>query len=303
MKNVIGSMVAIAGLAVVANAQTRMDILLSKDGVNWSPSVSVNHAAGDSGRVLVAYAVSYTGTANTVGFASLTFQPVFANVRVGADALAPYILFGNNTNGGASADGAYGDTSVATDGPFGRRVPFASTGPTGPATATTNNARHFTHVHTAGSNGAPAGNYFRIARNDVTRWMGTGPTTTSNAVNNFNGAGGIAAVQKSSGNVGSADPAFDSRSQGVIIAIYAIDVAPVAQGDSHTIIADAPTDGMSRNTVTGAREASWFASAADNSGSVKGTVSVNPGEINIVPAPGALALLGLGGLVAGRRRR
>ena len=37
--------------------------------------------------------------------------------------------------------------------------------------------------------------------------------------------------------------------------------------------------------------------------SVDGNLSLNGASINVVPAPSAMALLGLGGLVAGRRRR
>jgi hypothetical protein len=292
MKILIGSMLAVAGLAVAASAQTRMDIQVSKDGVNWSSSVSVNHAAGDTGRVLVRYLVSYTGTAPAVGFASLTFQPAFGNVRT-SDEIAAFANQGNNLNGGGVAnDGS------PLDGPFGRLLPFASTGPTlGGAQS------YIVHTQVDPDTGLE-GRYYRIARNDVTRWAGQGPTSGTAAVNNFNGAGGMAHVQKSPGNVGPSDPPFQAGITDVEILRLAIDVGTVAQGDSHTIDLFAPLAGMSRNATTGAREASWFsAMSGDNSGSTKGAVEVEGASIMVVPAPGALALMGLGGLVATRRRR
>jgi len=291
MKNVIGSLVAIAGMAVAANADTsKLDILVSKDGVNWSPSATFNPSAGET-RAYVAYVMSYVGTAAAPNaFASLTFQPVFSNVRVGTDSVAAFADRGNNTNGGSIDPRA--DYSQA--GGFGRLKPWAATGPS-------TSQSYVVHTHTASSGGAPAGNFFRIARNDITRWAGQGVTTGTAAVNNFNGAGGVVAGQKQA--PGAADPARVAGTQGLVLMVLALDIGAVAAGESHTILADAPTAGMSRNATTGAREASWWANTSENAASIKAAVEVAGGEINIIPAPGALALLGLGGLVAGRRRR
>jgi uncharacterized protein (TIGR03382 family) len=291
MKNVIGSLVAIAGMAVAANAQTsKLDILVSKDGVNWSPSATFNPSAGET-RAYVAYVMSFVGTSAPDAFASLTMQPVFSNVRVGTDSVAPFANIGNNTNGGAIDPRA----NYSEAGGFGRLKPWGATGP-GTANAYT------TFTHTAGSGGAPAGNFFRIAQATTTRWMGTGATTGTAAANNFNGAGGVALTQKQSPTAG-VDPARVSGTQGLVLMVLALNIGAVAPGASHTIIADAPLAGMSRNATTGAREASWWRNTTENIASVKAAVEVAAGEINIIPAPGALALLGLGGLVAGRRRR
>lgn len=289
MKNVIGSLVAIAGLAAAANAQSLLNLQVSLDGVNWSDNVDVAASSGTPTPVLVRASISYTGTTATFGFASLTWQPVFGNVRAG-DEVRAFANQGNNLNGG----GVILDGSPM-DGPFGRIQPFASTGPSG-------TQFYAAIAHSGGSGGAPAGNFLRISRNDVTRWMGTGPTTTASAVNNFNGAGGVACVQKAT--PGTADPARNNESTNVVIFQISLLVDGVGQGETHVIDVLAPTDGMSRNSNTGNREASWFANlAGDNSGSVKGTVEVDGASITITPAPGALALLGLGGLVVGRRRR
>jgi len=292
MKNVIGSLVAVAGLAMVANAavdNSRLDILVSKDGVNFAPSVSVNPTAGE-GRVYIAYVMSFDGAAAPNAFASLTFQPVFSNIRTGTDTIAAFANTGNNTNGGAIDARA----NYSQAGGFGRLKPWAATGPSTSQT-------YAVHTHTASSGGAPAGNFYRIARNDVTRWMGTGATTGTAAVNNFNGAGGVVVGQKQTPGTG--DPARVAGTSNLVLMVLALNVGSVAPGVTHTIAATAPTDGMSRNSTTGAREASWYANTAELAPSIKAAVVVNNGEINIIPAPGSLALLGLGGLVAGRRRR
>jgi len=292
MKNVIGSLIAVAGLAAAAQAQqSQLDIKVSKDGVNWSSSVTVNQNAGDSGRVYVGYFMTFVGGVAPNAFASLTFQPVFSNVRFGTDTMAAFANQGNNTNGGAVDPRA--DYSAA--GGFGRLKPWAATGPS-------TSQSYVVHQHAGGSGGAPStGNFYRIARNDVTRWVGTGATSGTSAVNNFNGAGGVVAGQKQV--PGAADPARVAGHENLLLAVLAMDTGVVPAGVTHTILAQAPTSGMSRNATTGAREASWYANTTENAPSIKAAVIVNDAEINIIPAPGALALLGLGGLVAGRRRR
>ena len=43
--------------------------------------------------------------------------------------------------------------------------------------------------------------------------------------------------------------------------------------------------------------------AGTTANSAQGTLSLNGASVNVIPAPSAMALLGLGGIVAGRRRR
>ena len=62
MKSVIASLVAVAGLsaAAVAEVNTRMDVLVSLDGINWSSDVNVA-APGTTVQVLIR--ASYIGSA------------------------------------------------------------------------------------------------------------------------------------------------------------------------------------------------------------------------------------------------
>ena len=165
---VLASIACTTGCVSASMAQvTRVVVETSVDGLTWSNNPrTVNPGANVQVRYKVSFDPAGT-TATPAGFASVTFQPIFSNVRVGTDSVAPFAAQGNNTNGGAIDPRA--DYSAA--GGFGRLKPWAATGPS-------TSQSYIVHTHTAGSGGAPAGNFFRIARNDVTRWVGTGATST-----------------------------------------------------------------------------------------------------------------------------
>ncbi|MCX5689637.1 MAG: bifunctional DNA primase/polymerase [Planctomycetota bacterium] len=163
MKNIMVCVVTAAWLVRAASAQdiSRLDLECSLDGVTWSHDVAVDGSVADGTDVLLRARISWGGTTPAYGFGSLTFQPVIGNARPGIDVVNPFVDRGNNTTGG----GVDLDDSPL-DGPFGRVKPFAAVGPSGTTFFTS-------HVHDAGSGGAPLGSYLRIARNDVTRWVPT----------------------------------------------------------------------------------------------------------------------------------
>lgn len=280
MKNIIATVVAAAGLATIANAQiSRLSVETSLDGISWS-NATRNVNPGTTVQFRYSMSFDANGTTSTpTGFASLSFQPTVSS-WTGADTLAAFATIGNNTNGG---------TVTEASGQYGRISPFGSTGP-----ASTDPYRG----HTQANAGV---NYLRIARTTITNWVGAGATTGTTAANNFNGAGGLACVQKSASLVGTADPAFNPSISNVVLAKFALTLS--ADAAARTLVIDAPTDGMSRNATTGVREAAWFSSNTDSFGSIKGAVSVTTASLNVVPAPGMLGLMGMGGLVALRRRR
>jgi hypothetical protein len=278
-----------AALGTVGN--TLLNLQVSRDGTTWTNSLEFN--PNDVGRrVLVRASVSWlaNGGPSPIGFASLTWQPVISNVR-DSETIAPFANAGNNLNGG----GVDLD-STPLDGPYGRVRPFAATGPSG---------LNFYSIqrHTNGSGGAPATSYLRIARNDITNWAGVGPTSGTAAANNFNGAGGVACVQKGVGNVGSADPAFAYGTQDIVIFQFALDVGTLTPGEHRNLGVAAPLEGMSRNSTTGERKANWFTSSSDNFGDLEGAVVVNEAHINLVPSPASLTLLGLANVAFSSRRR
>lgn len=281
----------LAAGTTLAASSTNLNLQVSLDGLSWSNQVSYNPNLGQR-RVLVRALVSWNSDdgVTPVGFAGLTWQPVVSNVRA-SDEIAPFANVGNNTNGGA-----IDISSDPLNGPFGRVRPFAATGPSGLQS-------YIVHRHVANSGDAPSGSFLRIARNDVTRWTGTGPTSGTGAVNNFNGAGGLACVQKGFPQVGPTDPAFRFGSTDVLIFQFAIDAGLLDPGESRTLGVDAPLEGMSRDSTTGARRATWFASTSDNFGSLIAAVNVTGASINLVPSPAALGLFTCGSLVMTARRR
>jgi len=296
MKKLITSLVAVVGLAshlYAQNGTSTLNLQVSTDGTTWSNAAELNPNLGQP-RVLIRAQISWnagSGTQTPIGFASLTWQPVISGVR-GGGAIAAFASQGNNNSGG----GIDLDASPM-NGPFGRTRPFAATGPSGLQS-------YMAHSHSAGSGGAPAGSYFRISRNDVSRWMGAGPTTGSEAVNNFNGAGGIASVQKASGLVTpNVDPPFQVGTMNITLFQFALDVDTLAPGEMRSLRVMAPIDGMTRNAVTGARQTSWFRDGTDNFGELKADIFVNDAVINLVPSPAAISLLVAAGLIVRPRNR
>lgn len=276
MKNVIVSLVAVAGIAAVASAQTDGSTLkfeVRQAGGEWASSVDVLPGATVEFRALV----TYTGSSAAVGLSNAAFQPTVSNWNPATDTLLPFRNVGTSpATGGVAAD----------SGQYGRILPYAAAG-----ISTVNALRGHT-------NNVAGVTYLRIAQNNTTNWVGVGPTTGTAAANNFNGAGGIATGQKPGPLVGGTDPAFVQDTTDVEVIRFGLTIG----GADRTLVVDAPQAGI--GLFNGIRRFSWFSSTADFAGSsVYGGVEVITAAINVVPTPGALALLGMGGLMAGRRRR
>ncbi len=281
MKKMVASLVAVAGMSVAAHAVDNTSIVwqASLDGSTWTSDTLIVPAGA---QVEVRALVSYTGTAAPVGLASFVFQPTVSNWGAG-DALLPFV------NGGQGGNTSNPLGVVPADGPgYGRVVPWGRS-----ALSATSFLRG--HTHTAGSGGAPAGSWLRIAQNQVTSWIGgTGNTT---------GGSGVPISQLSEVGRTTADPAFNSQLQNIVVFRMGLDLAD-GNTDLRNLVVDSPTAGFgNRNSTTGDREVYWFASTTEATGSIRGTAVVDSVTISIVPAPASLALLGLGGLAAARRRR
>jgi len=277
MKNVIVSLVALAGIAAVAAAQNGTTLRWEARQLGteaWSNNINVLPGSTVEFRALL----NYTGSAAAFGLSTAVFQPTVSNWNTATDTLLPFRNVGTSpATGGVLAD----------SGNYGRILPFAAAG-----ISTTNALRGHT-------NNVLGVNYLRVAQNNTTNWVGLGATSGIGAANNFNGAGGIAVGNKPFGSVvAGVDPVFSQATQNVEVLRLAITIGGAAD---RSLIVDAPLLGnrLSNNV----RSVSWFSSAGDNIGGVTGAISVETALINVVPTPGALALLGLGGLVTGRRRR
>ncbi len=98
-------------------------------------------------------------------------------------------------------------------------------------------------------------------------------------------------------------PAAESALGGapVLVGTFTVDIAAMSAGQVDWSVAF--LSGYTLQTYTGFTF--YDDGAPDPAGGVYGGLAVSLGSasVNIVPAPSAMALLGLGGLVAGRRRR
>ncbi len=285
MKSVIASLVAVAGLSVaaVADVNTRVDMLVSSNGTDFGSSVDLLAGSGMQ-TVEVLVRMTYIGTRTDVaGFASAVFQPTVSNFGGGDVALA-------FANGGVGSNTSVPSGAVAdAAGQYGRITPFARTN----MSTTT---AIFNHLHSAGSGGAPAGSWLRIAQRQVTNWIGGSGNTT--------GGSGVNVAQLANVGRTAADPDFESS---LSVNVFRFGMQINTDTGERTLLVDAPLAGFgNRSSTTGEREVYWWSQAGLNgtSGDVRGTALVNGGAINvIIPAPASLALLGLGGLCVARRRR
>ncbi len=277
MKNVIVSLVALAGIAAVAAAQngTTLRWEVRQLGTDaWSTNLNVLPGSTVEFRALS----TYTGSIPAFGISALVFQPTVSNWNSATDTLLPFRNVGTSPATGGV---------VAGSGNYGRIIPFAVAG-----ISTTNALRGHTNL-VAGIN------YLRVAQNNTTNWVGVGATSGTAGANNTNGAGGIALGNKPFGQVNPlVDPPYSQETQNVEVLRLAITLGGTAD---RTLTVDAPLPG--HRAVNGVRSVNWHASATDNIGLVTGAVTIETALINVVPTPGALALLGLGGLVTARRRR
>lgn len=307
MKKVIGSLVAVAGLAVSASAQPANTLLkyqVSSDGgMTWSSSVNV--LPGTS--VQVRAMVKYIGSAPiTGGFGSMAFQPVVD------DWTAADHLITNSDQGLAGAGyrpdgvGPYGGSrstpvGLVSDasGAFGRVSPWGVN-----ATSTSTYLRG--HLGT----GTAAG-LLRIAQAHITNWIGVGATSGAAAANNWNGGGGVSVGQIASSARNGTDPEYSLDGSGnntnEFAVVFKFGFTLSGATDSRTLDITTPANGIGRNTTAGANYgqqfARWFNNLNDPQANNTGGVSVMDAAVNVVPTPASIALLGLGGLVAARRRR
>ncbi len=200
------------------------------------------------------------------GLAGFNSQPMFSNTVAG-DAFAAF----NGNTGVADLESGYG-----------RR---AFTGLSG--VNTVNTLRGHTNL-VAGVR------YMRIAQNNTTNFPGSGT-----GANNVNGAGGVPITQYSAGLAGSSFVA-----QTTDLEVYRFAIVLGADTDARTLVLSAANATMIVGTATPlVARATWYDGQTAFSSITDPITSVASASINVVPTPGALALLGMGGLIAGRRRR
>lgn len=266
--------VAIAGLATATLAQGRVELEVSPAGAEtWSTGLTANPGQSVDVRVKV----SYTGTAQPLGLASMFMQPTVSNFRTTGvpDSVSPFVSTGSNITVPPG-----GVPNVA--GQFGRIMPYAN--------RATNGVQALASFVQTVSNVS----YLRIAQGYATDWIGQGF--------NFSGDRGVPISQVNNVGRTASEPAFASATQNVVVFKFRVNISTDVAGRIMQVTV--PPEGFGNmNTTTGTREIRWFASMTESTGSLVGGATVIPASINVVPGPASLALAGAGGLLAFRRRR
>ncbi|CAG1005023.1 hypothetical protein PHYC_03191 [Phycisphaerales bacterium] len=153
------------------------------DNLGWADSLS----AGPGDRIEVRAVVSYTGTATVYGLGQIIFQPLIANWYEGDMVIGTPDTPMNRGIGPLGSNSSTPPGYVPdVPGTYGRIVPWA-----GANTTTSNYYRGHIHINPDGTGST----YLRIARNDVTNWIGVGPSSGSGAANNTSGGGGVIVAQ------------------------------------------------------------------------------------------------------------
>lgn len=299
MKNVIGSLVAVAGLAAAAHAQPLATLLKYEARVfnagndaGWGSAIDVNPGT----RVEVRALVSYTGTGTVGGLSQIVFQPLVQGWTAGEALITNADTGQAGPATGIGPVGGSRSTPIGTvdnlPGVYGRITPWG-------ANATNTSTFLRGHVGT----GTAAG-MLRIAQNHITNWIGSGATSGSTANNNFNGGGGVSVAQIAVPSRLPSDPASNLGQTGLVVFKFAFVLS--SSTDVRSLSVDTPQNGLGRTLVSGAYvdNIQWFNSPTSGDADfTRMGAETCAATINIVPTPATLALMGLGGLVAGRRRR
>jgi len=280
MKKIVALLSVAAATATAFGGVSQFTTEISTDGgLTWSSgaaTVSTN-TAGSTVRVIARSMIKFIPAAGDPTFDKLSssrHQPQVTNL-VASDA----VVSGFNATGKISPNFADG-LSASTD--LGRAFG---------ATTVSSVIAH-----------RPSSSSAHFAEAAATNAPGTGTAGTNN---NQTGAAGINCAQ----NILS-QPSVNVYNN-IALWYYAFDlVAPSTLNSSRTVNFDVPANGVGlRGTAPNQFRGVAWSYNDPNTGSL---VTVNAGltdsvssalTISYVPAPGAAALLGLGGLVAGRRRR
>jgi len=335
MKILAVSMLAVAGLAASVQAQTYeggtgaggsvVDFQVW-DGASWSNNANIN--PGD--RVEWRVVVSYTGTRTDLfAMGELLMQPYFGGVdNAGAGPTVDFAEGGQGANSGNGIPGSMLSIGTRSDsnalGAYGRIAPFGATAMTTNTTAA-NGSQMQLYRHSGGNNGAPAGDWIRFAGGSGTvatevneTWAvptaALAAAATANDLNRINR--GVSAFQQSQAASGGQHTTLlypgDNQTSGLVTfrgAFLASSDLPVG---TDRIVSLGSDDRFVKRvggttSADNRRYMSWQTSSADAGTSTSGHrtgVAFDGATITILlPTPGSVALLGIGGLIAARRRR
>lgn len=181
----IVSVLAGTAAAQIVDTELRFQVRHFDSGHNsgWADTIT----AVPGNHIEVRAVVTFTGTASVVALGQITFQPLVAGWSSSDQLISSGV--------GAMSVGPLVGHVPDEPGAYGRITPWATSG-----YSTSSFLRGHIHNNPDGSGLT----YLRIARADVTNWIGVGPTSGGAAINNTTGGGGVTINQ---GTIGSARPA------------------------------------------------------------------------------------------------
>lgn len=284
-----------------AETELRYEVRRFDAGHNNGWASSLNALPGD--RIEVRAMVSYVGTAPVIALGQITFQPTVSNWTAGDNLLTNYELGQSGTHFhpyGIGSSGGYLSTPPAgvpdAPGLYGRAMPF-----TAAAVTIAGNDFHY-RGHTQNVGGV---SYLRIARSDVTNWIGVGPSSGSAAINNVTGAGGVTCWQGSLGS--SRDPNAPPpliRTENIFVFKFGFVLS--TSPSSRSLVVDTPPLGFGRRTSAsdfGGPSTGWFMNTGEiGIGSQVTNAFAVPATIHVVPSPASM-MVGVVGMLAVRLRR
>ena len=302
MKKVFG-LIAVAGLASVANAQpypveATMTFQVF-DGTNWVSNIN----GMENQRVEYRVVIDYSGPRTDLfALGEVIYQPTISGVDNTGASQDQHAAFRNggisgNSVAGSMLTGAEGGNGGALAGGYGRVV-YGQTGMNS-STASQNTMTLFRH--SAGSAGAPAGEWMRVAGQFVTSWPAATLPAAPGATGVNNIQRGVASGQTS---FALAPTTHVAGVDNLVIFRGAITLSDAL--DTRTLVLNSSDAFLKRTGGTTStddrRYMTWQTSNVD-AGSYRTGVTFVPATITLIPTPATAALLGLGGLVAARRRR
>ncbi len=311
MKTVL-SLMAVAGMAAAASAQTYESgtasvIFEVYDSASSSWTNSVNIVSGQTAEWRVR--VQYTGSSSLNGLGEMWWQTQFSNAdNTGAGASADQVgagqglASGNNSAPSNMVPTADGNNGGAL-GLYGRVFPLGLA-----ATNAASSNVMSVFRHSAGANGAPAGEWIRLAGSGSSTWA-PDMASTSAGTTTANTSLLLRGIQSNQTSQAGA-PTQHTESLNVVVFRGSF----TASDDASVRTVNVGTDERFLRRVGGntsndnRRYIAWQTNSGDTGTGATGLRTFNnlfsSAAINInVPTPGAMALMGLGGLIAARRRR
>lgn len=294
---------ALAQAPYAVESQLRFEVW---NGSAWSGST----IARPGERVEVRAVVSYTGSNPSVrGLGEILYQPTLSNADNEGPSQDSFGAWRNNGRTGFGIPGSLLSTSEgASAAPLSTygRVGFGGTG----STDDFQNV-HTTFRHTNGSNGAPQGSFLRAAGSFVQQWPIAGDTSAW-TVNDSNRFGrGISAMQLS--EISPVNQSLNPNWQGGTTDIVIFRQAVLLSDLGAARVLDLTSDQSflyrvgrhTSNQGDNRRYMTWWTTPSGPIASYRVGVDIVGAQIIVspnIPAPGALALLGLGACATRRRR-